>query len=293
MVILNPSFVKNAFFRDSIYCVIAQLFHKNIIVFWHGWEDSFENNLKSSWWKKKLFLMTFSQVDTTLVLGTIFKNKLQSLGAKDTKYVSMTSIADDTDLKNFNIEGKFNNQSKKEKIDFLFLSRIEKEKGIYIAIDTINEINKRNNDICTLHVAGTGSELDKVKEYVSVKQIKNIVFHGYVSGKDKFQLLESTDIFFFPTYFGEGLPNSILEAMLYAQPIISRINAGVPDQVIKNKNGFLSESINYKDFLPFIEYFIKNRSEIRRMGLVNHKKAKESFTAEKVKEKYLSIIGSI
>jgi hypothetical protein len=46
LIHLNPSFLKNSFYRDAIYCFIAQLFNKNIIVFWHGWEDTFEEEVK-------------------------------------------------------------------------------------------------------------------------------------------------------------------------------------------------------------------------------------------------------
>ncbi len=292
IVILNPSFIKNAFFRDSLYCAIARIFNKKIIVFWHGWEDSFEEEVKKTWWKKKLFLVTYAYADKTLVLGTIFKNKLKSLGSNKTNYISTTSIADDTDIKHFDIKQKFYNQSKKENIDILFLSRIEIEKGIYIAIDTINEINKTYKDNCILHIAGSGSELNKTKEYVARNKITNIVFHGFITGIEKFRLLESTDICFLPSY-SEGLPSSILESMLYAQPIISRSTGGISDLIKNGNNGFLSEGKHYTDFLPFIEYFIENQSEIKRVGLINHKKAKESFTAEKVKEKYLGIIESI
>ena len=293
IVILNPSLFINSFIRDSIYCMISRLFRKKVIVFWHGWENSFENDLKKSWWQKRLFEVSFAKANIMLVLGPLFKNKLNNLGAKKSKYIYITSIADDSYLEEFDVIDKFNKQQHKQQLDLLFLSRIEEEKGIYIAIDVINKANKLHNDICYLHVAGDGSELEKVKEYVMKNNIKNIIFHGYVRGKEKFSLLESTDIFLLPTYYGEGQPNSILEAMLYAQPIISRINAAIPDVVTNDVNGYLSESIDYESFLPFVENFINNRNLIKEMGINNHNKALKSFTAEQVRKKYVEIINNV
>lgn len=290
---LNPSFLKNSFYRDAIYCFIANLFSKKVIVFWHGWEEDFEEEVKQSSIMKWILRNTFGKAKKTLVLGKVFKDKLIDFNIKNTEYELITSIADDSDIKNFDIEKKFKNLKEKKQIHFLFLSRIVKEKGIFIAIDAIDEINKKYPNSTILHIAGTGESLDDAKRYVDEKSISNIIFHGYVKGKEKFELLEKTDICFFPTYYGEGLPNTILESMLYAQPIISRINAGITDHIINNENGFLSESKNANDFSDFIEYFIINKEEIERMGKINHEKSLNNYTSKKVKEKILNIYNEV
>jgi len=290
---LNPSFLKNSFYRDALYCFIAQIFNKSIIVFWHGWEDDFEEEVKKSKFKKWILLNTFGKANITLILGKIFQEKLINLGVKSTKFELITSIADDTQLKKFDIESKFEKIKTKNHIDLLFLSRIVKEKGVYIAIDTIHKINMKYTNKCILHIAGTGEELDNVKDYVGKNKIKNIIFHGFIKGESKYKLLTEADICFFPTYYGEGLPNSILESMLYAQPIISRINAGITDHIINKENGFLTDSINSNDFLELIEYFINDKDEIINIGRINYEKAKKNYTASKVEKKLLSFYSRI
>jgi len=290
---LNPSFLKNSFYRDAIYSFIAQLSNNKVIVFWHGWDDDFEEEVKKSKFKQWILLNSFGKANTTLILGKIFQDKLVNLGVKSTKYELITSIADDTELEKFDIDSKFKKLKTKNHIDFLFLSRIIKEKGVYIAIDAINKINKDYNSKCILHIAGTGKELDNTKNYVEANKIKNIIFHGFVRGESKYKLLTETDICFFPTYYGEGLPNSILESMLYAQPVISRINAGITDHIINKKNGFITDSINSNDFLSFIEYFINDKDAIIKIGTENHKKAKKDYTAKQVEKKLLSFYSEL
>jgi glycosyltransferase involved in cell wall biosynthesis len=290
---LNPSFLKNSFYRDALYCFIANLFAKKVIIFWHGWEEDFENDVKKSSFKQWILRNIFGKARKTFVLGEIFKEKLINFGLVNTNYELITSIADDSNIENFDIEKKFFNLKNKKQIDFLFLSRIVKEKGIFIAVDTINEINKRYFNIAILHIAGTGETLTEVKNYVNDNNISNIIFHGFISGQEKFDLLVNCDICFFPTYYGEGLPNTILESMLYAQPIISRVNAGITDHIINKENGFITEKKDMKNFLAYVEYFIKDKNEIERMGRVNNIKAKSSYTAKKVKEKILNLYKEV
>ena len=62
------------------------------------------------------------------------------------------------------------------------------------------------------------------------KEIDNIEFLGHVNAETKKKALFQSHIMIFPT-FTEGLPNVILEGMLYGMPIISRATGGIPEVV--------------------------------------------------------------
>lgn len=289
IVHVNPSLDFKSFWRDAIFIFIAKIFSKKIIVFFRGWEDHFEVKIKNSIFLKKVFNQTYSKADVYIVLGQVFKTKLQDIGVKNDKtFFIETTLADSNYLKEFNLNNKLSTFDKEIKV--LFISRIEKEKGIYIAIDAIkNYSDTHPHQKIKLNVAGLGKELINVKQYVQENKIQNIEFVGQIKGEAKGKLLNECHIMLFPTYFGEGLPNSILEGMLYGMPILTRINAGIPDIVKNEVNGYITSSLESKDFLNYLNNLISNKDLYSQMAKTNHQIAIERFTTEKVKERLLNI----
>ena len=286
---VNPSLDVKSFWRDAIFIIISRIFSKKIIVFFRGWEDSFEEKIKNNFLINFTFKSSYLKANRYIVLGDIFRSKLLNLGLSPTIPISIeTTVADSSFLKDFNLQNKwisFDNE-----IKVLFISRIEKEKGIYISIDAFHSFYLKFPSIkIKLVVAGSGKELNLVKDYVNTKKIENIEFVGYVKSEQKGSLLHDCHIMLFPTYYGEGLPNSILEGMLYGMPIISRINAGIPDIVKDDINGFITNSLDPNVFCNYLEKIILDKSKYIEMSKVNYETALNRFTSDKVKERLLNI----
>jgi glycosyltransferase involved in cell wall biosynthesis len=228
------------------------------------------------------------------VLGQVFKDKLISLGVPSkTPFFIQTSVADDSFLSNLELQKKI--ESFDNHVKVLFISRLVKEKGLFIAIDAfdiLTGIVGTNFQKLSLTVAGSGPELDKAKSYVVKKSLKNIRFLGYVTGSEKGKLLVQSHILLLPTFYGEGLPCTVLEGMLYGMPVISRNNAGIPD-VIKNElNGYLTDSLEPEIFAGFLKDIILDKSKYMDMAIRNHNTGKEQFTSSKVRNRILSAYRS-
>ncbi|MDH3648069.1 MAG: glycosyltransferase family 4 protein [Saprospiraceae bacterium] len=113
------------------------------------------------------------------------------------------------------------NKSKdRDKTSIIFLARVEKVKGIYELIDSFHQLQKRYPRI-TLDIAGVGGELQNAKEYVARKNILNVDFHGLLNGNHKSNMLQKAHIYLLPSWHGEGMPNSLLEAMASGLAIIT------------------------------------------------------------------------
>jgi len=283
LVHLHPSLGFKSFIREAGFIILAQILGKKILVTFHGWEDQFEEKLKNNFLLLWLFKKTYTKVDGYMVLGEIFKKKLKNLGVLTENFKTGITVVDDSYLDNFNINKRL---EKKNKFSILFLSRIETEKGIYIAIDAFRKL-KTNFNI-ELIVAGDGPELQKVKEYIALNKIQNINLVGYVRGKEKQKILMNADIFLFPSYYSEGLPIVILEAMLNGLPVISRSVAAIPELVSDGVNGFLSESKNPEDFVPLIERLINNYELYSSIAITNHQKVLNNYTPKHVRSKILA-----
>jgi len=290
---INPSLNFKSFFRDMVFIFISRLLRKKILIFFRGWEDDFEAAFTNKKLVKFLFKHSYAKADRYIVLCQVFKNKLMDMGINNNNNFHIeTTIADSSFLDELDIDKKFNSFA--SEVNFLFISRILKQKGIYIAMDAISICKEEINDrLVTLYIAGDGEELENAKYYAEKKGYTNIIFKGYVKNELKKELLIKSHIMLFPTYYGEGLPNSILEGMLYGMPIISRYIGGISDVVEHEKNGFLSDSMDSRIFADFCIKLIRNKEEYGKISTTNIDKAKNLFVTEQVKSRLLQIYDSM
>lgn len=290
VVVINPSLDEGrSFHRDMIFILITHLFNCKSIVFFRGWFDPYEQRIKKSRLKSFLFQISYAKVNEYIVLGNIFKRKLIDLGVpSNCNFFTETTVADSSYLEEFNIERKF--FSYRKEVIFVFLSRIEKEKGIYIAINAFKKFQSAHPQRkCSLIIAGDGRDLAEVKLFIKTEAISNIIFTGNVSLETKKKVLFESHIMILPS-FTEGLPNVILEGMLYGMPIIARAVGGIPEIVEQGVNGYLTESYDANIFETFLANLANDINLYKSISERNHQTAVEKFSSEKVKERILNII---
>jgi glycosyltransferase involved in cell wall biosynthesis len=235
-----------------------------------------------------LFLKTYGRAELCIVLGTVFKEKLLRLGYKN-RILIETNCFDDTYLKNDIPE-------KNRKLDYpvrlLFLSRIIKQKGIYIAIDTLNLLKQGGYNV-ELLVAGDGKELKSTMKNVVDRNLVNIIFIGNVSGMEKHNLLKRSHIIIFPSSYAEGLPITILEGMAYGLPIVARSVGGIPDIIKDGENGYLTDSVNPIDYAKIIERLINDYQKYKEISFNNTLKANSTFLPEDLRNRLISVYNNI
>jgi len=267
--------------------IIAKLLKCKLIVYWHGWQNSYEDKIKKSKIRRNLFLRTYGKVNLSVVLGSVFKQKLLDLGYK-AKVIIGTNSFDDTYLKTDNIK---TSRILTYPIQLLFLSRIKKQKGIYITIDTHQLLLKKGHSI-DLTIAGDGNELKPAMKYVDENNFKNIKFTGFLSGIEKHQLLKKSHILLFPS-FTEGLPLTIIEAMAYGLPVITRPVGGIPDIIQNGEHGYLTESMQPEDYAALIEIIIKNNKKYEEISKNNISKVKSEFLPESLRNRLIETYNNI
>jgi len=182
-----------------------------------------------------------------------------------------------------------------KEFNILFLSRIEREKGIYEAIDAFGILKSRHHS-ATLTIAGDGGELSKARAYVLSRGIEGVEFTGYLRGAEKSKVFSQADVYLFPTYYGEGMPISVLEAMAYGLPVITRPVGGLKDFFEDGKMGFATESKSPEDFARILDDLAFDHDLRSRIRAYNIAYAKERFPASKVasriKDIYRKVLSS-
>lgn len=274
IVIINPSLRSYQLKRDGIYAELALMFNKKLVTFIHGWDNNEFNRIKAN---PSAFQRTYGKSIFIYTLCSDFKNSLSKLNLKCPILLTTTKVADNL-IRDFDIKKR-----KSEIKEILFLARIEKEKGIFIAIDTF-KILKEQYPYLKLSICGTGSALEDAKIYA--KDVDDIIFFGNVSGENLKTRFEKADVYILPTTHGEGMATSVLESMAFGLPIISRPVGGVKDFFVNGEMGYLTESLNPSDYAILIKNLIENPSLINKINHINHNYATTHFLASAVTKKF-------
>ena len=284
IIVLNPSLSFRAIVRDSIYLWISKLFNKQIITFIHGWNKDVEKHITL---KPFIFKMGFNFSNHIIVLSNEFKSKILKWNYKANVSVLTTKV-DDQLLKYFSIQNK--DFSKKS---VLFLARIEKNKGVYEAIEAVRETIDSGFQT-NIVISGTGSELTKVKEYVNTKGYHFVEFTGQISGSRLIKTFSESCYYILPTTHGEGMPTSLIEAMAFGNIIISRPVGGIKDFFEEKKMGAITKQTNSQAFAKIlIDFFNKSLEQKKKIGAFNHSFAKKNFLASNVAQKMEEIFNKL
>jgi len=272
VALINPSLLNKSFFRDGLFA--KQLTFKKIpfIVFFHGWDLDFEKIVDKHY--INFFLKSFGQAETIFTLSQNFKDKIIEWGYKGEIIVETTTV-DDSLISNFSFEKREKSLAVKKTIKILFLARIVRTKGVFRTIEAFKNLSK-NLDNIELVIAGEGEDFEEVKAVAD--NIKNIRIVGNVQGQAKIDIFEECDIYCFPTNYGEGLPISVLEAMLFGMAIITTDDGGLKEFFQNEKMGYKVNPTNIKELEEKIKTLILNREKIIEFGEFNFNYAQKHLT---------------
>ena len=122
---------------------------------------------------------------------------------------------------------------------------------------------------------------------------QQINFTGDVRGQRKTDIFVEHHIYCFPTFYGEGLPTSVLEAMAFGMPIVTRPVGGLADMFEDGKMGHLVQGTSPEEIAVSLEMLMSHPDRMVEMGRYNASYAKEHFMAPIVAKRLLNIYTSI
>lgn len=290
LVLVNPSLNLKSFIRDAFITLSAIRLSVKVVVFFRGWDERFEKNIDRYF--MILFRKTFAKANTVIVLASEHGNRLRYWGVTCPIFKESTTVANhisvfaqEAVVRRFDIEAK--------PLRILFLSRIEKDKGIYETIDSVSFVAKNGIPI-KLTIAGEGSETVEVKRYIKRMELSDfIIVAGYLKGESKRQALFSHDVFCLPTKHGEGMPNSVLEAMMSGLVILTSKHGGIKDFFQDGKMGYLIDPDDKRGITHRLEILAENRTLCREIGLYNHDFALKNFTSPVVVQRLCTIFDDL
>lgn len=279
---INPNFIFSYTIKPNIYgAIAAKKSNTSVIANITGLGSAVENGGLLQKITVLMYKYAFSKVKTVF-----FQNE------ENTKFFENKKIAMEkhkllpgsgVNLQHFYPLEYPNNQT----IEFVFIARIMKEKGINQYLATAKYIRKKY-PFTRFHICGFCEEEyeDILKDYQN-KDI--IIYHGLI--EDVRDILKITHCTIHPTYYPEGMSNVLLESCACARPIITTDRSGCKEIVDDGINGYTIKQKDSRSLIEGVEKFLNLDYENKmKMGVNARIKVEREYDREIVVKKYLEEI---
>lgn len=164
----------------------------------------------------------------------------------------------------------------KDEFVVLTVAEFSKGKNYQTMLKAIAELKDENVKFLA---CGRGKEVQKIKDMIAKLGIQDKVeLLGY--RKDINKIMQVSNAFFLPS-LREGLCLSIIEALNFGLPILTSKVRGCKDLVVNNKNGYLADAMDYKEYARLIKKLMRDKKVCERISK-NNKLAAEQYSITNV-----------
>jgi glycosyltransferase involved in cell wall biosynthesis len=179
---------------------------------------------------------------------------------------------------------------------FMMYGRLLPQKGYYIFMEAARILRSKLGDSAQCWILGIEDQ-NRAQSRELLVAIKEAARLGIVrhlpAVVDVRPVLAEVDVVVLPSYYNEGVPRSILEAMACGKPVIASDWKGCRETVRDSKNGFL---VPVRDVHALVQAMLKMNSmsdeELRAMGRASRRIAEQYYDEREVLWLYLrEILG--
>ncbi|WDP90541.1 MAG: glycosyltransferase family 4 protein [Desulfobacter sp.] len=291
LVHINPSLGVKSFFRDGLLSWQAKRRGAKLLIFWHGWSNSFSEKVGEKY--LSFFKHTFGKADGFIVLASEFEQKLRDWGVKVPIYIETTTVEDSL-VNGIDIRQRWHQLKHDSVIKILFLSRLERTKGVFETIDAVKILLEKDIRV-ELTIAGDGPILEELRSHTRTIGLtpEQVKFTGFVRDDEKRRVFMQNHIYCFPTFYGEGLPISVLEAMSVGMPVLTRPMGGLSDMFEHGKMGALVHGKSAAEIALSLENILSSKDKMMEIGCYNAEYANRHFIAPVVAKRLNKIYSKI
>ena len=253
---------------------------------------SFNHNIHPI--KKKVFFEWLSKPvlkNQTFHATAISEQKeIISLFGENAKVFTLPNLLQFPDISLGDIQNSSNENASitTSPLKILFISRIDKKKGIEILLKSIELLNNKGVFIeLTIIGSGTDNYINNLKELVSSLNItSNVLWKGSVEWRAKFEDILATDILILPSY-NENFANIILETLYAGRPVILTKYVGLSDYVEDNNMGWVIDT-KPDDIVTAVKYYLKEKHIWKQKALWMNQQIEKDFNQQYLAEQYIT-----
>ena len=282
---LKPDLILNYTIKSNIYGVIAaSKLRISSVVNIAGLGTTFRKNSITSFFIREFYRYAVHKADFIF-----FQNnedlKIFTLNQKFKNFKLLPGSG--VDLDKFTTKTK----EKNEKFTFLLLGRLLKEKGIYEFVESAKEVKKKYKaKFQLLGFVDSKNPIGIKKSEIDSWHKNGIIeYIGFTNDVRGFIL--NSDCVVLPSYYGEGIPKSLLEAASMGIPLITTDHTGCREVVEDGVNGFICEPRNVDDLTKkMIKMLNLKEKELLKMGFKSREKVVKDFDEKIVLDAYKELV---
>lgn len=190
-----------------------------------------------------------------------------------------------------NMEKFVKNDLPKDKISFLMVSRVLKEKGVMEYFEAAKLVKEKYPETRFSYIG----QIDKNKNALPFDLLKSYVSSGVVEyvpeTKEVEKYVAKCSVFVLPSYYREGIPKTLLEAAAMGRPIITTKTPGCKETVIEGENGLFVKTRDAKDLAEKMNWMVEHKDNLQKMGDKSFEICKEKFEIGIINEKMMKVMG--
>jgi len=186
-----------------------------------------------------------------------------------------------------NVIKKNTNNNYKKKFNMIYVGRLSREKGIFVILKALKNLNKKYKFLFNLY--GDGPEKKSIEKFIQINNLNKIILlKGFVSNK---KLIFKNANLFINASLWEGLPNALVQSINFnVFPICSNAPGGNMEVIKNGKLGMSFKTNNVKDLRKKITKFLNKRLKLNNKIRINHLK---NYTELKSNQMYLKTINKL
>ncbi len=173
------------------------------------------------------------------------------------------------------------------------MGRLEKRKGFKYLLGAYERVKKEFPQCRLIVVSPPGRLCEKYKKIAERRDMKDVVFAGWVPDEDLPRYYSTADIFCAPATGWESFGMVLLEAMATGKPIVASDIPGYAGLISQGVEGLLVKPRDEKALAAAILTLLKDKPMRERMGQSGIRKAKDyswDVVAQKVMDYYQELL---
>lgn len=231
-----------------------------------------------------LYYLMLNLASKIIVQNQEDKRELSFSSSISTKIHVIEGSGVNTNLYCFNLDYRRKHRSNfgfsDKEIVFFCVTRLIWEKGIREMVQAFRELEKTLPFVKLVIVGEPDNKnLGSVsREFIARENYGNVNFLGRQSNVN--EILSAADVFIFPSYYREGIPRCLLEALSTGLPIITSTMPGCDLTVRENENGFLIPPKSAEAIRNSVFQVVEFRKDFYKMSQVSRNLALTRFSEE-------------
>jgi len=169
-------------------------------------------------------------------------------------------------------------------ITFLLAARLLEHKGVREFAEAARKLNRQHPTVRCVILGSPDLNPASVPESDLRAWHKEGIIHWQEHVPDVRSWLQEASVFVLPSWYREGVPRSIQEAMATGRAIITTDMPGCRDTIVDGESGFLVRPRSVSSLHAAMEAFLRHPTLITRMGMAARRRAEELFDARRANQ---------